>query len=459
MKIRNRLTLLISVVTAAILLCFALIVYWLAAENRQRTFYRQLRQEAMTRASIFFEPEVDSRTLENSFLQIREMYSGVAVAIYDPGYNLLYHDGEVPDFFHQIPGLIGEAMPVGEMLFSRDGLEVAGILFGHNGKDHVVVAAAYDDYGHRMLLNLRKSLFFAWLAAVFLSFVAGRLFSEKAMNPVSQMADKAGEISVTNLHLRLAGEKGKDEIALLAATFNQMLDRLENSFDAQRQFVSNIAHELRTPLSAISGEIELALSQKNLSGECRNIFGKVLADTRRISRLSTSLMDMAKASYETHQISLKEVRIDEVIMDARNDVINSHPDYTVNIHIDEQLDDERLVTIRGNDYLLKVAFANLFDNGCKFSEDGVVSIHIRYKPVSGVLEVAVKDNGIGIPDEDLEHVFSPFYRGKNAGAATGSGIGLSLVQRVMHIHGAEIIINSETNKVTEVRVLWKRGEA
>ncbi|TVR40450.1 MAG: HAMP domain-containing protein [Bacteroidia bacterium] len=452
MRIRSRLTLLFTIINAAILLLFAIYIYSSSAGNRREAFFIQLRKESMTRANLLFDTGVDAETLQTIYLQDREIMSPVEVAIYDTAFNLLYHDAEGVDFLNETPEMIQLIVEKEEIRFTQEGWEVIGMLFDHNDKQYVITAAAYDEYGQQALRNLRGSLFIALLAATVVTYFAGRYFSDKVLKPVSRMASKAGSISATNLHLRLKEDTGRDELAELASTFNQMLDRLEQSFDAQREFVSNIAHELRTPLSAVIGEAELALSGQKLPAHCQSSFENILKDTRRLSRLGTGLMDMAKASYETHQISQQSMRLDEVIMDARLDILNDHPDYKINMHVDESLDDESQVTMQGNFYLLKVAFANLMDNACKFSGDKTARITLRKSQNGRELVVTISDRGIGIPAEDLQHVFNPFYRGKNSTENDGSGIGLSLVQRIIRLHNADIELNSTPGKGTDVHV-------
>jgi len=304
------------------------------------------------------------------------------------------------------------------------------------------------------MANLRIVLIFSWLFAVIVIFFTSRWLSKQLFRPVSRMADKAGEISATNLHLRLSETAHVDEMAVLAASFNRMLDRLENAFDGQREFVSNIAHELRTPLSAIIGELQLVLEEKDLSQDLRISLESMLNDARKLSRLSTGLMDIAKASYETHQISLKHCRLDELIMDARKEVLRNHPEYQVQIKMDDSLDDEDYITVRGNSYLLTVAFANLMDNACKFSSDHRVEIFLTYDRAASGPVISFTDRGPGIPADEQQDIFQPFFRGSNKTASEGSGIGLTLVQRIVTLHGAKLSLDSAPGKGTTMRIHW-----
>ncbi len=457
MKIRGQLTLLFSLITGGLLLIFALFIYLSASSERRETSFRQIRSEALIRAKVLFDTGVEAEALQTIYLQSRAVHSGVEVAIYDGGFNLLYHDAEELDFVQETPGMIRDILSDGELRFVQEGWEVVGVPYRRAGVDYVLTAAAYDHQGRQGLRSLLWNLVIAWAGAVLITLVAGWHFAGKVLRPVSRMAEKAGEISASHMHLRLGEGRGQDELAELAMTFNKMLDRLEDSFTAQREFVSNVAHELRTPLSAISGEVELALSKKDLPGPIREVFTKLLHDVRRLSRLSTGLMDLAKSSYEAHQISLGSCRLDEEIMEVRRQLLREQPDYRISIQLDEQIDDEDAITVRANPYLLRLALGNLMENACKFSEDRSARVILKAQGGSGAPEVIVEDNGVGIPDSELPKLFQPFFRGSNSGMSEGSGIGLSLVQRIMRLHQVDLRIDSRPGEGTRVHLAWKQG--
>ncbi len=431
---------------------FALFVFVSAASDRRSEFYNKLRNEAITRINVLLGAGIEPETLQTIYLEHREVINEVEVAIYDPGFNLLYHDAEDIDFVKETPEMIAEIIERGEIRFTQEGWEVIGLLYYFDNQPYILTAAAYDDYGHTKLSNLLNILLFSWLAAVVIIFFAGRYFALRALEPVSQMVDKAEEISGSHIGLRLNEGNGKDELAELAIAFNRMLNRLEDSFEAQKEFVSNVAHEIRTPLAAVMGEIELALSQKRSKEACEEALQKVMDDAKRLSRLSKGLLDLAKATYEPGLISMKNVRLDELLMDARNEVIKNNPDYRIHILFDENIEDESLITINGNAYLLTVAFINLMDNACKFSDDRNANVQLKME--SSKIIASVEDEGVGISDDDLQKVFIPFYRGKNKKTTEGHGIGLPLTQRIIELHKGQINLVSKPGKGTRAEVSW-----
>ena len=260
------------------------------------------------------------------------------------------------------------------------------------------------------------------------------------------MVGKMGEITASRLDLRIGEGNGKDEIAELAITFNSMLNRLEHSFEAQKQFVSNISHELRTPLAAIIAELEISAIKERSGAEYREMILLLLQDSRKLTRLSSGLLDLAKASYDKAEIIFKDLRLDEVLLDARQGVLKADPSYRVILIFAKEIEEGDFITIRGNEYLLKVAFANLMENGCKFSPDRQSTVTISFRERRPVLRFS--DNGIGISGEDLPQIFTPFFRGGNKKYAEGHGIGLSLTAKIIALHQAEISVLSGIGKGT-----------
>jgi signal transduction histidine kinase len=288
-----------------------------------------------------------------------------------------------------------------------------------------------------------------FIISILFIYLAGILFTRKAFEPVSEMIGEAKKITATNLDLRLSANGNKDELSELANTFNEMLDRLENSFEAQKNFVSNISHELRTPLAAIIAELELAANRDRKIDEYKIVIQNSLNDARKLVRLSNSLLDLAKASYDPSEISFKLVRIDEVLLDARQQVQQTNGNYKIDIHFENDFDNESQITVNGNEYLLKVAFANLIENGCKFSNNNRCSVSISVNPQSAMgnlscpINLEFKDTGIGISEADLLNIFNPFFRGENKDFSEGNGIGLSLTQRIILLHKGSISVASK----------------
>ena len=444
MKTRTRLAILFTLITATILLVFAAVIYYSTQESREREFYTLLKKEAITKANLFFNAKVNPQTLQDIYRSNRKVLNEVEVAIYDNQFTLLYHDAVDIDFVKETKSMNDEIYEKGEIQFYQEGWQVIGLRYEFEGSHYVVTATSYDEYGYNKLNSLLKTIVFVFVISIIFIYIAGVFFSKKVFKPISEMTEKAKNITATNLDLRLPSNDNKDELSELAQTFNAMLDRLEQSFDAHKHFVSNISHELRTPLAAIITELELSMNKERDLEDYKTVIKNSLKDAKKIVRLSNSLLDMAKASYDPSEISFKSVRIDEVLLDARQQLQRGNPNYKIDIHFETDFENDQQISVNANAYLLKVAFVNLFENGCKFSEDHHSKVSIAFKDQS--IQLQFSDRGIGISEIDLKNIFRPFYRGDNQKFADGNGIGLSLTQKIILLHKGTI---SATSKLKE----------
>ncbi|HXO76984.1 MAG TPA: HAMP domain-containing sensor histidine kinase, partial [Puia sp.] len=169
-------------------------------------------------------------------------------------------------------------------------------------------------------------------------------------------------------------------------------------------------------------------------------------EVRKLSRLSNDLLDLTKASYDHSGITFKELRLDEVLLDATQGVLRSSPGFRVELLFEKELEESEGIAIKGNEYLLKVAFANLIENACKFSGEHSCTVAISFEGKDPVLRFS--DRGIGISSSDLSRIFTPFYRGENKKYADGNGIGLSLTARIIHLHNGTISVESIVDEGT-----------
>lgn len=451
MKIRNKLTLLFTLFFAGLLLVCFLFIYISSAKTRKEQYYKRLYEQAITKANLLLDAKVMPNVLQLIYKNSPNTLSQEEVAIYDTGFHLLYHDAVDIDKVKETRKMIDEIVAKKEIRFQQGVLQVVGLFYRHNGRSYVITAAAQDEYGLTKLNDLKYTLIITFLAVTLLTLIGGRIFARKALQPVSEMVDRVEEITATNLDSRVPVQNAKDEIGELAITFNHMLDRLENSFDAQKQFVSNISHELRTPLSSMVTEKELALLKDRTAEEYKKVIELDLEDTKKLVRLSNGLLDLAKATYDPSAIGWKPLRLDEVLLDAMESVLRKNPDHKVNIIFEREIENDDFISVNGNEYLLKVAFINLMENSCKFSEDHQSNVAISYFREKAILRF--DDNGVGIEPEDLPFIFNSFYRGGNKQVADGHGIGLSLTQKIILLHKGSISVTSRKGEGTSFSIV------
>ncbi len=447
MKIRTKLTWQNTGVTAAVFLFCMCLIYLLSEQARSRTFFHDLKSEALTKAHLYLQNQVDAQTMQSIYLNNRKFINEVEVAVYTTDFRMLYHDAIQSDIIKEDRNMINDILRRKEIEFYIGRYQGIGMLYSFGGKDYIVTAAAYDGYGYNNLYELQQTLLILFVVGLTLLFLAGYFLARASLKPIRDIVKEAESITAQHIHKRLPVKNGKDELGELSTTFNALLERLEISFNSQKMFVSNVSHEMRTPLAALMAELDLALQKERTGEQYRQAMQNVLQDARRMNKLIDGLLNLAKADYQKEQIKMQEIRLDELLLDVREFILRAHPEYHIDLLFEqEEADDDRLITVMGNLYLLNIAFSNLIENNCKYSDNKSSFIQISYWDKHTVIRLS--DSGIGMSDTDKAHLFTLFYRGTQENVTEGHGIGMALSQKIIHLHQGTISVHSEEGKGT-----------
>lgn len=446
MKIRTKLAIRYTAATAAVFLFLILAIYLFSEHNRSETFFRDLKKEAITKANLFLDNRVDAVTMQSIYMNNREFINEVEVAIYDTDFKLLYHDAREIDIVKETPEMIKKILVKKSIEFYQDHYQAIGMEYSFHGKNYILTAAAYDGYGYENLKSLQTVLILLSLLGLIILVGVGYFLARSALSPVTAIVDEVETITAQHLNKRLPVVNEKDELGELSSTFNRMLDRLENAFHSQKMFVSNVSHELRTPMAALITELELAVLKERQPEVYKEAIRNALQDSHRIVKLIEGLLNLAKADYLPEQIRMEEVRLDELLLDAREVVLKANSGYTVELVFGQESDDENAITVMGNGYLLTTAFVNLIENNCKFSANKTSSVQITFWQDKSIIRFS--DTGTGMSSEDVENLFVPFYRGENGWSTQGYGIGMALTQKIITLHKGSIEVNSQVGDGT-----------
>ena len=285
------------------------------------------------------------------------------------------------------------------------------------------------------LSRLRFLLLFLCIAATALAAVFARLFSQRVIQPVTDLTAAAEHITQTEDLGRRIDVPGDDEVGRMAARFNQMLDTLESSrralddsVHAQRQLVADASHELRTPVTSLRTNIEVLLAGGELpDDDRRRLLEDVRSETEELGALITDVIELARGDEPLSGV--EEVQLDLLVAEAVARAQRRRPKVT----FDAQLEP---TVVAGLPDRLGRAVDNLLDNAAKYSpEGGVVEVGLH----GG--ELSVRDHGPGIPEADRPYVFERFYRGATARGRPGSGLGLAIVRQVAETHGGTIAVH------------------
>lgn len=451
MKIRGRLTFKYAAITAAIFFIFMAVIYYVGEHLRSDAFFRNLRTEAITKAHLFLNNQVDAQTMQSIYLNNRQFIDEVEVAIYSPDFKMIYHDSRQNDIVKETPVMINDILKHGEIQFYENDYQAIGLVYDFDGKKYIVTAAAYDRYGYANQLIMRNILIVLSCSGLSILIIVGFILARSSLMPIRSIVKEADKIGATQINKRLPVKNEKDELGELSTTFNALLDRLEKTFNAQKMFVSNVSHELRTPMAALSAELDLSLQKERTVEQYQKSINNALQDSGRIIKLIDGLLNIAKADYQSEQIKTEEIRLDELLLDANELVKRAHADYHIELIFEDEAEDETELTVVANPYLLTTAFVNLIENNCKYSDDKTSYVQISTSPE--YVTVRLSDNGIGISDSDKEHIFELFYRGNNSEQIQGHGIGMALTQKIVTLYKGKIEVESIEGKGTTYTVM------
>lgn len=442
MKLTYKINLLFTIIVSGILLAVALLVYTVSEKNVNTDFQHRLNTRAARTAHLFNVFRNDtSNLLKKLDATTPPALVNKNIALYDDARNLLYEYHDDSSYrLNPLPDWFDQAVENGEAYF-RDGIKDVCMLYDTSGLHHFIVMVAADNVaGKQYIKDLKRAFLLFYPGAVLVTLLAGFLFSRSIIRPVKETIHDVRLITSQNLSKRLYVGKRKDELAELNNTFNDLLNRLEEAFAIQRRFISNASHELSTPLTSVSSQIEVALMQSRSGEEYRAVLQSVWEDVKELNQLTRNLLEIAKAG--THgAISLEKLRVDEILMKALGDVTKQHPGYRVSPDFDELPENEKECQVFGNAHLLYIAIRNILENGCKYSPDHTVQVRLHFEPETVQLDFVNKSEGI--PAEELDNLFEPFYRSANASGLPGVGLGLTLSRRIISLHKGTLQLESD----------------
>ena len=310
---------------------------------------------------------------------------------------------------------------------------------------------AIDVSQKEALLARYRFWFWAILVAAFVIFpLVGYKIARHGIRPVEEMATTARHISSTNLRERILAEGYPFELASLARTFNQMLDRLEESFERISRFSADIAHDLRTPVNNIRGEAEVALVRARGVGEYRDVIESCLEEAVRLSDLIGDLLFLARAESPLSHLRRERVNVGELLGGVREYYEASAADGEVSLTLTTTVAGEPVIAELDRT-LLQRAVGNLVSNALAHTPPGgavVLGMNVDFSTI----RIEVSDTGVGIPAEALPRVFDRFFRvdSSRSQSSGGTGLGLAIVRSIALLHGGNVEISSQPGQGTRV---------
>ncbi len=321
-----------------------------------------------------------------------------------------------------------------------------------NAKFYRIRVAYPEDEITELLHNLFSIFLVLIPIVIMISVLGGYFLAKQSLKPVDEITRTARKITAAKLRERIHVTNPKDELGRLSETLNDMISRLEASFEQVGQFSMDASHELRTPLTIMRGEIELSLRGNRTTASYKKTLASLLDEVMRMTSIIEGLILLAKADSGVEKLDKKPTRLDILVSEIREDAEVLAEQKKIDISI-SKLDE---ATVMGDEIRLRQLMLNLVDNAIKYTPEGgrvVLSLENR----NGSASFMVEDTGIGIPEKDLERIFDRFYRVDESRSRShdwsGLGLGLSISKWVAEAHGGKLSVESKVGAGSKFTVV------
>jgi len=451
MTLKNRISLLVSLLFTILFGLASTLIFVLYSNFRKDEFRDRLEIKALSNIKLLVNvKEIDNQLLkmidQNS---INKLYDEKTL-VFDSNYKLIYSSIDDAKIKWSIDDL--KYLKKNKTFFKKQGnYEVYGVFYDTKDKDFYALISATDNFGQRRLLFLRYTLVVSYILFTCICWVITSITVKKLMSPLNAFHQKIKNINENNLDTRVASKSNKDEIDLIANEFNFMMDRIEISYQRQKEFTAHASHELRTPLSRITSQIENVIADTKTSNERKSFLINILSDVNQLTELINSLLILSKIDNKKHEKN--EVhRMDEILFSAIENLNKSYPEFVILFEIEVNDDLDTALEINGNKNLLEIAISNVLKNACVYSDNKQAKVIISTQDNN--LIISISNTGDTLSENEQKLLFQPFMRGKNSKGTSGFGLGLRIVQRILTLHKATITYSVPTKNTNLFQLIF-----
>ncbi len=443
MTIRNRLTLISSLTFGVVFALAGFAVYYTFQVTSERIIFRELQQTGLLSAMFYLdEDELSTREHNRIRADFEVEMQQTDVKVYDGENKLRFGNGQSK--VQVTAATLQRTREAGRLQFRTGENYFYTLHYPDNQGDFVVVLASSNAFFVSQRTQLLAMMGIALGAGLIIIFLLSRWLSRIAYRPISSVIQQVTRLQADNLETALTLPHAKDELHDLISTFNGLLSRLADTFVIQKNFINYVSHEFKTPLAAITGNLEVFGQKDRTPDEYHQVSQTVLVQVAQLERILSNLMILA--GLRADPLRNATYRVDDMLWEVLDRIFERWPTakrlITVTISVSEP---EMLITT-GNGNQLQLAVFNLIDNAVKYADGDTVSITLGQHEQS--LQLTIKDNGRGIIADELASVHQPFYRGSNIGDTKGSGIGLSLAVLICKQNGVSFSLTSEATRGT-----------
>lgn len=461
-SIRTRLTFLYSLAAFLLLTVITLFLYWETLNILHRADYQYLSDEVNTLSQMLQSKHIDMKVLKKDVVEYPS----------NPGDSLYHYYTRIFDSNNAVlietPGM-DRVLPISSStkLSTNHADRKKYLWFSSENKKYLLIQAPVKLANHKSgviqialdisfqhtLISDRKFVSIAIISSIICSLFLGFFISNRGMRSLYALTDTVKNITSKSLHQRIDPKTLPTELNELGSAFNQMLDRIEASFDRLKQFSSDLAHELRIPINNLIGETEITLSRAHTLEEYEQVLASNLEEYQRISQLIENILFLSRAENPQLEIQKSAINIaDEVAMVC--EYYQAMADEN-GITISQQGSAEAVV----NPIMFRRMISNLISNALKYTpSNGKITINIA-ETDSHAVSITISDTGIGIAEEHLPKLFDRFYRVDSARSqqSGGIGLGLAIVKSIVDIHHGLIQVFSEIDLGTRFEITLRKS--
>ncbi len=454
MNLRRRIILYFSITFAIVLGITSLVVFFSMAEYREQEFMQRLKEKTTTTLRLL----IDVKEIDHDLLQaldettINNLYDE-KILLFDSAGHMIY--SSVDDIAIPFSGELLKRLQHEESEISyREGeYDVYAHRMDDKGKTFFAIAKANDLYGKGKLTFLAWLLAGAFVLALFLEVAIAMYLSKQITEPITQLSIAVSNKNINDLS-QVTIPKTRDEIALLASSFNNMLTNVGQSYSYQKNLIHHISHELKTPIAVLISNIERVMTDSNREN-WKDHFEFQKNGLMQMASVITTLLDISKFETNKDQFLKELLRVDEIIFEVFESLKQVNPNAHFELAIHQQVADAEEFTIMGHKRMLTIAFLNLFKNAIAYSDNQIVKVEIS--ATGEMISIRVNNNGITLKAYEQERLFEYFFRGENSRQKIGIGLGLVMVDKIAHLHQGSIVYVVSAQGENSFRFNLKKG--
>lgn len=441
MKIKDRLALYFTLTSTLTLLIVLFAIYFTFLKFMESDFFDRLTDRTMVTAKLYLEAdEISSASLEKARSQYLETLNGERIRIYNAE-NRPVFIGD--DERYWSTSVIEKVRKSKKLKFKDGASQVVGIFYKDNQGDFVIIASATDQSTFYRVEKLRKVMILVFVVIFIGLLLSARWIAKRTLRPLELFMNEVKQIKSNNLHFRVQEGTNKDEITLLAANFNKLMEHLEQAFVLQKTFIANASHELRTPVTSMMIGAEIVLSQERTKEEYKRALASLMEDAEKMDSIITELVSLARADVEYGSSRLKDVNVKDLLKSIAEEWRNTagFPGFLKLVQADVVDAD---FNVQANATLLKIAINNIVSNAFKFSDHADVTCTLKSDSDAVIIEV--EDTGPGIKEEDQLRIFEPFYSAAKKPEHAGTGMGLFMARKIVHLFRGTLSLRSSEGR-------------